>query len=108
MQVLQVNIAGGLNNLNTEFDINLNRILYTMKIVYRPLLSIWLLSVKRGETSLFNSVRLVRGANLLEAYAQNYIIARNQGQLFGKLYMVGNEPTLENLGNSSRLIWVSP
>ena len=92
-KALQINIAGGLSNLNTEFDINLNNILYTMHILYKPLLSMWVLNVKRSKVDLFRGIRLVRGANLLEAYTDNHIRSRNKGQLFGELYMVGNEPT---------------
>ena len=106
--VKEVNVKGTSENMNIKFDININKIQYTMGLRYTPLLKLWTLDISRSNVAIFNGIRLVKGGNLLASYSDEFVKFRNKGELFGSLYITGDEPNLDNLGNSSHLIWVSP
>ena len=101
----EIPLSGGIENGFIEFSVVLNQINYDMTLMYRPVLNCWSLSISRDGEALARGVRLVMGANLMQSYSDQFIRDRNKGDLFGELYVAGNEPTLHNLGVSSKLIW---
>ena len=101
----EIPLSGGIENGFIEFSIVLNQINYDMTLLYKPVLGCWTLSILREETALARGIRLVMGSNLMQSYSDQFIRDRNKGDLFGSLYVVGFEPTLHNLGVSSKLVW---
>ena len=101
----EIPLSGGVENGYSEFSVVLNQINYDMTLMYRPVLDCWTLSISRDSRALARGVRLVMGANLMQSYSDQFIRDRNKGELFGGLYVIGSEPTLHNLGISSKLVW---
>lgn len=101
----EIPLSGGIENGFYDFSVVLNQVSYDMTLLYRPVLECWNLSISREGVALARGLRLVMGANLMQAYSDQFIRDRNKGELFGGLYVVGSEPTLQNLGISSKLVW---
>lgn len=64
---------------------------------YCPFLQIWDLTIREDGVNIVAGLTLVIGSNLLQSVHTD----------LGKLYLIGDEPTLDNLGVDNTLIWVS-
>lgn len=95
---MQIPLTAGAANADTTFQINIEDVVYTMRLQYRTLVKCWSLSIFEGSEPIALGLRLVRGCDLLSSYLELN---------FGKLVVVGDEPSLDNLGISSFLIWIS-
>lgn len=87
-------LEGGAANASQLFRIVLGGKLYTFTLTYRTLLQQWSLDCYLSEGTVFLGVILCGGTNLTALYPE-----------FGKLSIVGLEPTLDNLGVANRLVW---
>lgn len=104
-------ISGGEANANQEISVQLGDNYVDLSIRYLQY-NQWVMDVlPNGETSLpthvvngeefiFSAVFLQGGMDMLSVY--------NVSNQFGQLFLVGEEPTLDNLGSENKLIWFSP
>lgn len=98
MLLQEIPITSGVRGAHQTFSVSLNNKLYNMKLDYRTITKTWSLTVRDNEGELICAgVRLVKGCNLLRTY--------HISDTFGGLCILGQEPTLDNLGDSSKLVW---
>ena len=91
-------LVGGSVNSHQQFDVQLGDNLVTITLLWKSILEQWSMDIDQ------EGVRLVSGA-MLEPGCD--IIATWQSDL-GRLVLVGDEATLDNLGRSNSLIWIPP
>lgn len=96
---MQIPLSAGAANADTSFEINIDDVIYVMRLQYKALTKTWSLSIYRNGEPVALGIRLVKGCDLLSAYLDLN---------FGRLVVLGEEPTLSNLGISSFLVWVGP
>ena len=95
----EIQIDRGAENANQTFSTTLNGKIFFFKLQYRTLSKHWSMTISDDQNNLICAgVRLVKGCNLLKAY--------NISKDFGGFFVSGDAPTLENIGDSSKLIWV--
>ncbi len=93
-------LSGGLKNAHQTFSAELGDRTITFDLDYLGYLDspVWNISLSEQGETLVAGLLLVSGCDLLEPY--------NLG--LGRLCVVGEEPTLDNLGTNNQLIWVAP
>ena len=94
----EIPIDSGAINAHQSFSVSLNDEIFTFVMHYRTITKTWSLTILDEEDNLlFSGVRLVRGCNLLSNFFES--------EKFGGLMISGEEPTIDNIGISSNLIW---
>lgn len=84
-------------NAHQTFQIQLGDNLVQFDLNWLTLNQVWNCDILVEGVTLAAGITLVSNAELVETYETG---------LGGKLYMVGDEPTLDNLGVSNQLVWV--
>ena len=100
MASLQIPLKSGASFANYNFSVQLGDNLVDFTQLYRTLTGKWSLSASIDGVPIFSGVMLLVGVNLVQCF--------NIGDSFGALYLTGDDPTLDSLGVSSSLVWVSP
>lgn len=93
-----IQVESGAENANQTFSVNLGGTLYNMDLQYKYFCQCWHLTVSTKEKRIITGVRLLKRGNLLEPFF-------NLDKEFGGLVVIGEEPTLDNLGVSSQIVW---
>lgn len=101
----EIPLQSGASNANVTFSSVLDGINYTFHVAYRPITQYYMLSIERDNVMLASGLKMVAGGNLMASYTSEFIKQRNQGDLFGELYVVGQRPTVDNFGITNRLLW---
>ncbi len=103
----EIPLQSGATNANVTFSVVLEGNTYTFHTAYRPITQYYMLAIERDNVMLACGLKMVAGGNLMAAYTSEFIKKRNQGDLFGELYLVGQQPTVDNFGITNRLLWVA-
>lgn len=93
--MITVPLAGGAVNSHQQFNIQLGENFLQFTINYITRFNEWSVDIRR------EGVLLIAGAML----NPNAEITKNYNAGIGKLVFVGDEPTLDNLGQSNSLVW---
>ena len=93
--MITVPLVGGAVNAHQEFSVQLGDNFLTFKINYITRFASWSLDIYREGVLLIAGAMLVPDAEITKNYSAE----------IGKLYFVGTEPTLDNLGLSNTLVW---
>lgn len=93
--MIEVPVKNGAENARQEFTVSLGGKLLNITLSYLSYIepSAWIIDVKRDGSPLIMGVGL----------EPNGVISL--GEDVGKLVLVGDRPTLDNLGHSNKLIW---
>lgn len=93
-----------LNSTQQEFEIDLNKVTYKMRVYFNKAAGAWMLDLfGPNKTALIRGQPLVTGANLLDSYAYHGI----GGTLM--LYTDGDQdkmPGLDELGKDTRMLFI--
>jgi hypothetical protein len=105
-------LSGGESNANQLITVQLGDYLVDIELHYQQS-GQWLAYVLpngdagdiptytvNGTEYLFAGVMLEPGCDIIKSYAVT--------KTFGQLFVFGDEPTLENLGENNKLVWYSP
>lgn len=94
----KIELQSGAANAHQSFTVTLGERDITFRLDWMPYQFIpkWNLNLYEGDTPLVLGLILAVGCDLLEAYHLG----------IGKLVLVGDEPTLENLGTNNSLVLV--
>ena len=95
--MIQIPLPSGAANAHPTFQIQLGDNLVQFNLNWLTLNEVWNCDILVEGVTLAAGITLVSNAELIEVYETG---------LGGKLYMVGDEPTLDNLGVSNYLVWV--
>lgn len=92
-------VVGGLPNAHQTFSFVLgeNELAFELDFLTYIEIPAWNLSIKKDDEYLVEGLLLKCGADLLEPYHLG----------IGRLFVIGDEPTLENLGVTNQLIWMA-
>lgn len=95
----QIPLAGGLPNAHQTFSVVLGESELDFELDYLAYIDVpsWNLSIKKDEEYIIQGLLLKVGADLLDGYHLG----------IGRLFLIGDEPTLENLGITNQLIWIA-
>lgn len=95
----EIPLYSGAANAHQKFSVKINKVLTTFEINYCGYVDnpYWSMDISQDGTYLARGVILVPGCDLLQNYDAD----------IGRLVLVGDEPTLDNLGISNNLIWVA-
>lgn len=95
----EIPLSAGAVNAHQQFNIQLGENLLDLRFNYITYLDIpaWSMDVYRDGSPLALGCMLVSGADVLASY----------GAGIGKMFFVGSEVTLDNLGIDNRLVWVT-
>ena len=99
--MMEVPLFNGAVNSHQRVDVQLDSDSVSLCINYVGTYTdtpAWSMDIYQGSTLLAAGVMLEPGSNVIEHYDTG---------LTGKLICVGDDPTLDNLGTSLNLIWVS-
>ena len=77
------------------FFVQLGENFLEFRLNYITRFSTWSLDIYREGELLIAGAMLASGANIIENYNTN----------IGRLLFVGDDPTIENLGKSNKLVW---
>lgn len=89
-------LVGGAVNAHQAQSVQLGENFLELRINYITRFNCWSMDILREGVTLVNGAMLVIGADIVEIYNAD----------IGSLVMVGDEPTLDNLGQANRLIWI--
>lgn len=92
-------VESGAVNAHQQFELQVNGAVYDLRLDYIEQAGSWTLSVIQDGERLADGVMLYGGANLFSAFPKLTNTAR--------LYVVGDEPTLDNLGVTNSIVWES-
>ena len=95
--MIQIPLPSGAANAHPTFQIQLGDNLVQFNLNWLTLNEVWNCDILVEGVTLAAGITLVSNAELIEVY---------ETSLGGKLYLVGDEPTLDNLGVSNYLVWV--
>jgi len=99
--MLEVPLVGGAVNSHQNFNVLLgeNFLQFVLNFVTRsltePEFAPWVLDIYQEGVLLAAGAAVVPGSNIIEHYDID----------IGELYLVGDQPTLDNLGKSNTLVW---
>jgi hypothetical protein len=97
--MIKIPLSAGSENAHQQFSIQLGDNLLNLEVNYVTYIDTpaWSLNVYRDGSPLALGCMLVSGADVLAGYDAG----------IGKLFFVGSEVTLENLGIDNHLVWVT-
>ena len=98
--MINIPLTAGASNADVTFRSQLGENTVVFRQLYRTLTGKWMISATIDSAPIFNGVMLLVGGDLLQSF--------NISDSFGKLYLIGEDPTLDTLGVTSQLIWVAP
>ena len=98
--MIGIPLKSGAQYADHTFVIQLGDNLVSFRQLYRTLLGQWMLSASIDDVPLFDGVMLEPFGNLTQAW--------NIEQTFGALILMGESPTLDNIGIANTLVWVAP
>lgn len=93
--MIEIPVKNGAENAHQEFSVTLGGNLFVITLHYLSYLDLptWVMNVKRDGSPVVTGVGL----------EPNGVV--NLGGSLGKIVLVGERATLDNLGISNRLIW---
>lgn len=96
----EIPLAGGLENAHQTFTVEMAGRTIAFELDYMGYIDnpAWNLTLKERGEVLIAGLLLVGGCDILEPYHLG----------LGRLCLVGEPPTLDNLGVDNHLIWVAP
>lgn len=95
------NIISVTNDPIQIFNVNIDRILYTFKILYNARFDFWTLSLFKNDDPIFISFKLIQGVNIGEIFNPEF-----QGVLYiDSVSGDDSDPTLSDFGGDKRLIY---
>lgn len=96
--MIEIPLTGGAANAHQTTQVQLDDNLVQFDINWCTLTEVWSCDVILEGVTLAAGTVLLPNAELIEVYETG---------LGGKLYVVGDTPTLDNLGTDNQLVWVS-
>lgn len=96
--MIEVKIQGGYVNAHQEFSVALGKTVFNINLDWISRLKEWKVSIYAEDKSiiLVTDAVLNPGMNLLDGIAG-----------YGRFYCYGDQPTIDNIGTDSFLLWVS-
>lgn len=91
-------LRGGASRSHQTFSAQLGDELYDFELDYLTGVGQWSMRINRNGDLLVAGAMLQPNADIIEPWNLD----------IGRLIMVGNEPTLDNLGETNSLVWVPP
>lgn len=95
--ILEIPIKGTARYAHSSFRCTLEQREIEFILNYCAFLEVWDLTVKEDGEYIITGATLVAGADLLA----------NAHTDLGRLYLLGEDPTLDNLGVTNTLVWIS-
>lgn len=92
-------LTGGAKNAHQSFSVLLGDHELTFRLDFMGYIDVpsWNLTIEEDEEVLVEGLLLRCGCDILGPYQLG----------LGKLVMIGEEPTLDNLGTTNQLVWVA-
>lgn len=97
----EIPLQGGAVNAHQTIQVQLGDNLVDITLDYRTTLEQWSMKIIQAGNVLVQSTMLEPNTNIIQHYPQ-------LRDTIGKLWFVGDEATLDNLGSSNALVWESP
>lgn len=93
--MITIPLQGGLVNAHQVFFVQLGENFLEFRLNYITRFTIWSLDIYKEGELLIAGAMLVPGAD----------ITKNYNSDIGRLLFIGDDPTIENLGKSNKLVW---
>ena len=93
--MITIPIQGGLVNAHQVFFVQLGENFLEFRLNYITRFATWSLDIYKEGELLIAGAMLASGAD----------ITKNYNADIGRLLFVGDDPTIENLGQSNKLVW---
>ena len=95
-----IDLTGGAANAFHSVDVQLGDNYVTLRLSYVTSTSAWAMDVEQDGAPIFAGVMLRVNADMLSSW--------RVADTFGAMTMIGDEPTIDNLGDSNMLVWTPP
>ncbi len=97
--IREIPLEGGAQNAHQTISVMLAENDITLRLNFQPYVDdpVWCMDVLRKDSLLVAGICLRCGCDLLGPYQLG----------IGKLVVIGDEPTLDNLGKTNQLVWIS-
>lgn len=95
-----VQLTGGADNAYHSVDVQLGDNYVTLRFSYMVSLSAWAMDVIQDGSPAYAGVMLMVNADMLLSWQVR--------ETFGAMTLIGDEPTIDNLGTGCFLVWTSP
>lgn len=92
-----IELEGGADRAHQTFDITLKEKLLSFSINWNTTNEYWSVDIFDGDTNIIYGMALMPNCEISKPY---------NADIGGSLFFIGEQPTLENLGQSNYLIWV--
>lgn len=93
-------LSGGIGNTFQAVDANLGGNAVTLRLSYVTTITAWAMDIYQDGQPLYAGIMLRSNADMLESW--------NVRETFGAMTLIGDEPTLDNLGEANALVWTPP
>lgn len=97
----QIPLQGGAVNAHQTIQVQLGDGFYDLTFDYRTTLEQWSMKVELNGEVLVPSAMLEPNVNTIQHYP-------SLRDTLGKLWFIGDEATIDNLGSANQLVWESP
>lgn len=94
--MIEIPLTGGAANAHQELSVQLGDHLVDLKINWVTRFECWTMDVSVGGVVKMAGVMLLPSADLSESYRAD----------LGRWMFDGEQPTLDNLGQENRLVWI--
>lgn len=94
--MITIPLQGGAANAHQTFSIQLGDNFLEFRLNYLTRFDKWVLDISKEGTNLINGAEIVSGAEITKFFNAN----------IGRIFVVGDEVTLDNLGTHNYMVWV--
>jgi hypothetical protein len=95
-----ISLAGGAANAFHSVDVLLGGNYVTLSLSYVTSIAAWAMDVIQDGAPIFAGIMLRPNADMLSSW--------HVRETFGAMTLIGDEPTIDNLGSGCFLVWSSP
>ena len=95
-----IGLTGGVGNTFQSLDVNLGGEALNLRLSYVTSIAAWAMDIYQSGAPLYAGIMLRVNADMLESW--------NVRDTFGAMTLIGDEPTLDNLGTGNLLVWTPP
>lgn len=95
-----IEIFGGADSAFQSVDATLGDNFVTLRVSYMTSTATWAMDIIQDGVPLYAGVMLLTNADMLSSW--------QVADTFGAMTMVGDTPTIDNLGTGCFLVWSSP
>lgn len=95
-----IEILGGAENAFQSVDVTLGDNFVTLRVSYMTSTGTWAMDVIKDGAPIYAGVMMLVNADMLSSW--------QVAETFGAMTMVGDTPTIDNLGTGCFLVWSAP